>query len=299
MALLTVNDYLYATVSYADIFGYPLTSKEARFWFASRKISSKTRLTIGRTITKKEGFFTLRGRESLIKTRMKRSAASANKWRIARAVAENLLAIPTIRLVGVTGALAMDNATEEDDIDFFVVTAKGALWITRGIATVMLDVTGKRRKPYDTSIRDKICLNMFMSEDDLGVRRDRHDLFSAHEVLQMKPIGERRHGYRNFLRANTWTRGFLPNAWSGIYRRTRGIPLYADPPIILVWLMKVLEMPAKLLQMWYMRRRRTSEIATDTLLQFHPRDVRPRVIKEFAIRMKQQGIPLDKIFFGR
>lgn len=295
----TFYEYLYATVAYADIFGYPLLLKEVRHWFISQKPAKISSTTRKGGVVRKRGFFMLAGRTSLVEVRKERSVASKLKWDVASNAARVLLRIPTVRLVGVTGALAMNNAAQDDDIDFFVVTTKGALWVTRGVATLILDFLGKRRKPGDVSVRDKICLNMFMSEDDLAVDKKRWDLFSAHEVLQMKPLWQRGAVYRNFLHANKWVARFLPNAWATASRASFGIPTRGDSALPLVWVLRMFEVPSKLLQLWYMKRRMTKEIITNSLLQFHPQDAREWVRKEFEARMRRAGIPLDNIFSDR
>ena len=61
----------------------------------------------------------------------------------------------------------------------------------------------------------------------------------------------------------------------------------------------VLEPVAKYLQLWYMRRHRTHEVLTDTVLRFHPKDARVWVKRKLAARLARLHIPLDIIFYGR
>ncbi len=108
----------------------------------------------------------------------------------------------------------MDNVDRKDDIDLFIITKRNRLWTTRLFATIVVDLLGIRRKPGETDVRNKICLNMFMSEDALSIPKQEQDLFAAHEVLQMKPLWEREGIYKKFLMKNKWVSKFLPNAWN-------------------------------------------------------------------------------------
>ena len=85
----------------------------------------------------------------------------------------------------------MDNADKQDDIDFFIITAKGTMWTTRLCSAFLLSAAGLRRTPNQKQVANKICLNMFMQEGDLSLPASERDLFSAHEVLQMVPLWER------------------------------------------------------------------------------------------------------------
>ncbi len=295
-----LSESLYATVAYADIFEYSLSADEAARWFIGAEVKGIPRPD-SRWIRQKGRFLTLRGRGRLGALRRLRQQAARQKWLIAKKAAAWLRFVPTITLVGVTGALAMNNVTSDDDIDLFIVTKKDTLWTTRFLATLLLDMLGLRRKPNQTHVRDKICLNMFMSEEGLRVTRKDQDLFSAHEVLQMTPLWERGSVHYVFLRRNAWARIFLPNAWreaisSASERRKIRTPRF-DAPFL--YLFRFVEPLSKRLQAWYMRRHRTTERVTSHVLQFHPRDARVWVKEAFEKRLKLRDIPLDKFFYDR
>ncbi len=225
------------------------------------------------------------------------------KMNVAQRAATLLKIIPTIKLVGITGALAMDNSHKDDDIDFYIVTEAKMLWTTRFLTTVLLELVGLRRKPGDTSFRNKICLNMYASEDHLAVSLKERDLFAAHEVLQMKPLWQREKMYTKFLSANSWVKKFLPTAWEEkfqisnfkfqIFRPSKILFAICHLPFIIA------EPPLRWLQRWYMKKRKTLEVVSPTLIRFHPHDARVWVKAKLAVRLRRLNIPLDKIFYGR
>ncbi len=288
---------LLATVSYADVFDYPLTRAEARLWgmgtigsFASEDIER-----VGE-------YLVLPGRRRIVALRRTRQQIAVAKWKRARKVARMFRMIPTVTLVGVTGGLAMDNAREGDDIDLFFITRGGTLWITRMLATLLGEFTGVRRRPHERQVSDKVCLNMFMAEDALCLPRVEHDLFAAHEVLQMVPIWERGGAYEKFLGANTWVRDFLPNAWRERMKSEQTTQKSEAKGFLLsvfYFVFRLLEPIARSLQLWYMESKRTNEVIRSGLIRFHPQDARVWVREKYARRLKRWDIPLDKFFYHR
>lgn len=297
---LSLSDYLYATVAYADIFDYPLTGDDLYFR-CIKKIPGRTlRTKPVPGVSKTQYLMHLKGRQAIIETYRTRHEQSKKKWILARSVARKLQIIPTIYLTGVTGGLAVNNAARQDDIDLFFITAKKTVWITRLLVTLLVGISSKRRKPGDIHVNDSICLNMFISDDAMRVPAHEQDLFSAHEVLQMEPVWSRRDTYRRFLQANIWVKEFLPIAWN-----IKQVGRNQHPKISHWWtrvarsMLRLLDAPAKFIQLWYMRKRRTTEIISDSVLRFHPRDARVWIRKAFEKRLKTRNIPLDKIFYAR
>ncbi len=318
MKRLSLHDATIATVVYADIFEYPLTTEELVLWvpfLASLKRSHLFRLK-GETLKSLRSgsvtYYGLRRVKKLVTVRQQRTVWSKKKILLVKRIARWFWIIPTITLVGVTGGLAMDNAKKEDDIDLFFITQKGTLWISRLLATVMTELLGVRRRPGDTRVRDKVCLNMFMAQDCLALPKSERDLFAAHEVLQMVPLWERERVYGKFLAANRWTRIFLPNAWEQKNQKS-----LARPPgrakiknqkyrskikniltqFYIVILLQ-LEPVARILQLWYMKRHRTTEIVSASVIRFHPADARVWVREALVARLARYNIPLDKVFYG-
>jgi hypothetical protein len=281
-----------STIAYADIFDYPMTGQELVAW----AIQDKTTPYDVKGIERKKGFFFLKGRSYLVAKRIRRQQSQGAKWQIAKRAARWLSLIPTIQLVGVTGGLAMNNAGETDDIDLFLITAPNTMWISRLLAVLCMNAIGLRRKPLERNVINKICLNMFVSEERMGMLIKERDCFAAHEVLQMHPLWEQPGTYKQFLRFNYWVQPYLPNAWN-LALQKQVAPADRTPALV-IFVFQLLELPTKLLQLWYMSRHRTHEVITDTMLRFHPKDARRWVKRKLAIRLRRYNIPLDKIFYA-
>jgi len=209
---------IFRTLAYADIFTYPLTASEVwRFLIGRKKISFPAvrsqleQMAARKQLGRRGGFYFLPGREGIIKIRKRRAGWSQEKLKIARRVSSWLKLIPWIKMVAVTGALAMKNATRNDDIDFLVVTRRQRLWLTRLLTVLLVEIVADRRRPANKNYQDKICLNMFLDEDHLALPPSERDLFSAHEVSQMKILWDKEEVYQKLIQKNQWLKDFLPN----------------------------------------------------------------------------------------
>lgn len=308
-----LKEAIVRTLCYADVFDYPLTSREIyKFLITSRVFDFSCVQKQLREMSadgaplgwdKKTGFYFLIGREVVLKTRLANEKSSGNKLKIAQKIGRFLRIIPSVKLVGVTGKLAMENANEKDDIDFLIITAPGVLWLTRFFVTALVELSGRRRRPEEKDIQDKICLNMFLSEDLLAVPKKERDLYTAHEVVQMKPLWDRDRTYEKFLKANQWVRDYLPNATPKEISNSlpaarpdtigsrQGKYQISDRKKLFTF-----ERLAKRLQLWYMRNRRTTEVATDTYIRFHPKSARDWILPAYQKRLAKLAkiSPLDK-----
>src|SRR4051794_10828865 len=104
------------TLIYADIFDYPLTIREIHRWLIGkktepRKVEKALEILIKKLKVKsRKDFFYLRRREETISRRLRRRRDSLIYIRKAIVIAWILKIIPWLKLVGVSGGLAMENA---------------------------------------------------------------------------------------------------------------------------------------------------------------------------------------------
>ncbi len=293
-----------ATICYADIFHFPLTKEELARWLVFFTAGNQ-RLSIPKEIERRQKYFVLPKRASVVVLRERRESLITEKMRIAREMAHLLKFIPTIQLVGVTGGLSMGNADAEDDIDFFLITAPGTVWVSRIMATIVIELSGRRRHPGEKQVKNTICLNMYMDEDSVALSKSDQDLFSAHEVLQLMPLWNRNMTYDRFIHAKSWSKKYVPNAWkeknNARQSALRNNKSPADTERLSFWvtLCRLLEVPCKFIQQWYMRTNRTNEVVTDTVIRFHPRDARIWIRESLKKRLDRYKIPLDKVFYTR
>lgn len=212
--MIKLQKAILKTLAYGDVFDYPLTLSELHQFLIKEKTSLKDlgkALTEIKEVTQDGQFFFLKKWQKIVQVRQKRFGWSQKKLKIAQRVAKYLKLIPFIKMVAVTGNLAMNNAEQKDDIDLLIVTSQNRLWLTRLLTVFLVELAANRRRPKDQEVEDKICLNMFLAEDCLQVPEKEQDLFSAHEVCQLKPIWHKDNTYQEFITQNQWYQKFLPN----------------------------------------------------------------------------------------
>lgn len=258
-----LNEDEAVSIIYHDIFDYPLSSEELVKWAAGEKVNiSFDESTL---FVYKKGLFYLAGREGLLLRRTMRKRASKKKMKIARAAANLLSYIPTVKAVVVTGALAMGNADEESDIDLMVITKKDTLWITRLICLFALKAFGfDLRRFGQRNEKDKLCLNIWLDETDLVWDKRRHNAYTAHEIAQAKPLISKDGTFDRFLVENSWVKDYWPNA-----AQTRGGVKESGEKGSFLGMFENL---ARKLQFKYMESKRTREVVTKKRALFHPVD---------------------------
>ncbi|HKZ34291.1 MAG TPA: hypothetical protein VJ179_00265 [Patescibacteria group bacterium] len=212
--MTSLQQVVLRTISYGDIFDYPVTRDEIhRFLIGSKASQKQTDEAVSSLLPQYIGcfdhLFFLQNREHIAFLRRRRETYAGPKRAIARAFARLAIRIPPVLCVGITGALSMNNTHKEDDIDLFVITRKNRLWTARLFLVTLAEMLYQRRRPGDVEVGNKLCLNMFLDEEALTMSQK--NLYIAHEVYQMKPLAEKEGTYERFLRANQWASRFLPN----------------------------------------------------------------------------------------
>lgn len=244
-----LDEAILQTVAYSDVFDYPLTDTEIHRYLVGLPASLdavRSALAANRLLPERlaclEGYYFLPDRESTVEKRLRRAQVSAALW--PRAIHYGLIIarLPFVRMVAITGALSMNNSDPGDDLDYFIITELGRLWLCRAFVIGLVRAAAR--------CGEIICPNYFVSERALEVSE--RNLYTAHEMTQMVPVS----GlglYERLRETNPWVREFLPNAVGA----PRTLPsIGADP--YLLW--DVAEMilrtpPGAWLEQWDMNRK--------------------------------------------
>jgi len=201
-----------ATLAYFDLFQYPLTEREIYF-FLSRHIPPPafeqalgSLLAEGRVFAM-EGFYSLHGDAGLIHRRRAGNALAARMLGTADRITGLLSHFPFVRAVGVSGSLSKQYADKDSDIDLFIITAPGRLWIARTLLHLLKKASFLFRR------QDWFCMNYFIDETALAIPEQ--NLYTAIEIVTLLPLRGAR-AFSAFRKANEWTDGYLPNSYGRI-----------------------------------------------------------------------------------
>lgn len=283
------------TLVYADIFDYPLKAWEIQKWLIKKEIHLHKlegvlhRLVKQDKIGKYKEFYFLPARKGLVNLRLKRRDFSSFYLQQAVIIGWVFKLVPFVKLVGISGNLAMENSQKYDDIDFFVITAKNRVWISRFLMLGILTILRKRRYPHQNSKQavGRICLNLIIDEDHLA--QNKKDLFTAHEVLQMRVLWERKGIYKRFLEQNEWVFGYLPN-WKGDKKEATDNKKEIEMNYLIKLVIDILEHLAQRIQKRIMRTPKGDEMITEQALYFHPRDYRKSALKAYQMKLEKLSL---------
>jgi hypothetical protein len=196
-------------LAYADVFDWPLTSADVHRYLPVTASVDEVQSALASW--RRDGIVSSigdlhfrRGREDLVEERRRREAVSARLWPAARRYGRWIAWLPWVRLVGVSGSLAVGAPTEGADVDLFVVSAERRLWLTRALTIGVVKLAGRSAPPR----RVVLCPNYVVTTAALELAD--HDLFTAHELVQLVPLAGP-DTYRALLDQNQWYRGYLPN----------------------------------------------------------------------------------------
>lgn len=213
-----------ATVVYYNELDYPLTAFEV--WKYRINITTHNSqpvalsevmdilesVEIRRWIESWRGFYFLKGRKELVNSRIDRNKIAVIKLKKLNRIVFWLRSLPFVRMIAVTGRLAMKNAEIKSDLDLLIVLRSGRIWIGRTLVTLFSHLIGKRR--YADKIRDRVCLNHFMTEDALDLENGKKSLavtlFSSGEYYFSRALFGQM-VFAQFQTSNGWIEKFHPN----------------------------------------------------------------------------------------
>jgi len=194
------------SVAYSDVFDFPVTAAEIHRSLAVETSQAAVEAILelnsplAEHVTFKAPYYVLAGRDALIATRERRGRASKRLMRRAGFYGRLIGNLPFVRMVAVTGSLAVDNADDGDDIDYLIVTSPGRVWLARALTMTVVRLATLRGLT--------LCPNYLLAESALSLPE--RDAYTARELLQMRPV-HGREVHARMLRANTWGRDLMPN----------------------------------------------------------------------------------------
>lgn len=294
-----------STIAYFDVFNYPLTLVEIWKWLYQpsrwpgesdslfnfleiEKILEEGNL-LKSLVENRRGFYFLKGKSDLIELRQARYNLAERKFKKALRVAKIMKKFPGIKMIAVCNNLAWSNASEESDIDFFIITEKKKIWTARFFAAGFLKIFGLR--PTKKSAKDKICLSFFVDEENLKLEKisiDEPDIYLIYWIAQLAPVYDEGGVYQKFLEANNWVKKYLPNFFGGELsdRRNAGSVGWTVPRFgfgeKFFRRMQIDAMPAGLKEL---SNKDSRVVVTDLMLKFHANDRRAGYKKKWEEKM--------------
>ncbi len=192
---------------YFDIFNYPLTRREiVSYSSLERDRWKEVKSTLARMVKEGvigfyRGFYYVGRQRQNVTSRLEGNRRMKKRMRTARRYSGIISGFPFVRGVFISGSLSKGAVSETDDIDYFIITDPGRLWLVRSLLTLF-------KKMFLLNSYRNFCINYFVDSENLYVRD--HNLFTATEIVFLIPVFNRVI-YDRFMDQNTWVRSYYPN----------------------------------------------------------------------------------------
>jgi hypothetical protein len=300
-ALERIARQAFLTLGYSDQFEYPLSSLEIARRLIGESVSTPTgvdkalqQLHKAGLIDKTDQYYHLPGRQELVKIRLQRTQASAQKQFSVQQFLRLVRFIPWIKGVAITGSLAVANARPESDIDFMIVTQPHRVWLTRLVVLLVTTIMGKRRTSRG-ELPDSWCFNIWLDMNTLAVPAHKRSLYTAYEVCQADWVYDVAGVQHRFYSENGWAQRYIPQYVAERLQQATGQSTvrsqYVTAAPILRGLIGVLlfgiNYASFLLQKMYMYPHLTRELVYEDMAYFHPRDTQGLVYTRWQNALRQ------------
>lgn len=195
------------TLLYFDIFDYPLTETEISRYCQRVNADPELvrnaleQLTDEGFIFRFEEMYSLQNNYALVERRLAGNRKAKKFLHIARIVSKLISWFPYVRGVYLSGSLSKGYADKRSDIDYFIITAPGRLWLCRTLLITF-------KKIFLFNSRKYFCLNYFIDTDHLEIPDK--NIFTATELAFIIPTYNESL-YADLMHANEWERRYYPN----------------------------------------------------------------------------------------
>lgn len=189
---------------YFDVFNHPLTRNELKALVDAGKDQTiqpvLEELLNEKTIYSSEDYFSIRDSISdQVKERVEKEERARKYHRKLPRYLRIIRSFPFVRGVGISGSLSKNVMHEDGDIDYFIVTAPGRLWICRTLLVLF-------KKVFLLNSRKYFCVNYFVDEKNLEIADK--NIFTAIEVNYLMPVYNTEI-FKEFSSENSWTKNFI------------------------------------------------------------------------------------------
>ena len=185
---------------YYDIFDHVLTEEELiKDCSLIRNDHNRFQALVDRGIIfKLNGYYAIRNENDLSEKRKMGEGNTQLSMPRALKMAKLISKFPFVRAVALSGSISKGYMDSYKDIDYFIITKPGRLWLAR----IMLIFY---KKVFLLNSFRFFCLNYFIDENNLHI--ESRNIFTATEINTLIPV----YGFklmRSFYKSNDWVRDY-------------------------------------------------------------------------------------------
>ena len=196
------------TLLYYDIFNYPLKGEEVFRFLGINSITENDVLASLNTmadeglVARQGEYYSMQYDHALVARRVRGNRAAKEYHAVAIARAKLISRFPFVRAVMGSGSLSKEYMDESCDLDFFIITAPGRLWIARSLLVLY-------KRIFLNNSHKFFCVNYFIDAAHLEI--EEQNLFTATELATVLPLYGAEYYQRLHDQNRKWVKTFLPN----------------------------------------------------------------------------------------
>lgn len=204
---LSVKDAsIFRTLLYFDIFKFPLTESELwRFGeFAYRKeLKERLEWWVSEGYIIREGqYYLVDSSCDKVKNRELGASRVKKMWSKACRRSRLIQRFPFVKAVFISGSISKGVVAEDGDVDFFIITKPGRLWLSRTLLAIF-------KKIFLLGSHRYFCINYFIDEEYLEI--EEKNRYTATEMVTLIPMTGHIDLINSFYEDNKWVREYYPN----------------------------------------------------------------------------------------
>ncbi len=283
------------TISYFDVFNHPLSCDEigkiCGIQFNNIVIQNTlTHLVNSNKCYQYDGFYSIQQDvKTLVNYREGKEEKAKKYFKKLPFYVQLISSFPFVKGIAISGSLSKGVMHDNGDIDYFIIAAKGRMWICRSLLILFKKIFLFNSKKY-------FCLNYFIDEDNLEIQDK--NIFTAMEINYLIAVHN-----KNLIEEMK-----LKNAWTESY-----LSSFEHPLNLKVWkgneiIKKILEMPfhgkigdkldfilmKKTYQRWSKKFKHFDSSKLELTMRsnrgvskHHPRDFQTKVLEQYAMRIEK------------
>jgi len=204
---IPVTHSILRTLAYFELFSYPLTMQEIRFFLEQETDEDQFQSALLQLLQEHRlfnhgGYFSLQDQPATVTIRKENNRRADKLLITAHRVANFLHRFPFVTGVCISGSLSKQVANKQADIDLFIITQPGKLWIARTFMHLFKKLSFLLGKQH------WFCMNYYLDESAFVIREQ--NFFTAIEMLTLLPVcGVAT--LERFFRANSWVQDYFPS----------------------------------------------------------------------------------------
>jgi predicted nucleotidyltransferase len=133
--------------------------------------------------------------------RIKGNKLAEDKLPVAKKYSRVISAFPFVRAIMLSGSISKNYMDPNSDIDYFIVTEPGRLWLTRALLALF-------KRVFLLNSRKFFCINYFVDLRSLEI--EEKNIYTAYETATLIPV----YGKEvcdKFMAHNVWMKNHFPN----------------------------------------------------------------------------------------